>query len=292
MQRVHSTLPATSLVTAPEVHLLDAVASVIVMDDCGEDAVALKNLLLQNALSPTVARTIGSALGEFLAQVHGWGRDEDVIAFFEGNAQARSISAWATYGRLIETLSGGEGSPNVLRNPPLDISQSQLSAAGEIADATAHLLRTGKEVFLHGDFWPGNIMVKFKCEEEEAEVERIFVLDWELSKPGLPGFDIGQFCAELYQARRFYSSTEEAVSALQEAFLTAYRERHGLEGMPEIARIAQTHLGTHLAVWTPKNATWGDEGTVREVVSEGVEHIVDDKETSELRRAIFGPLLG
>lgn len=292
MQRVRKVLPATSLVTTPDVHLLDEVANVIVMDDCGEDGVALKNLLLQNALSASTARVIGSMLGVFLAQLHSWGKGEDVLDFFDGNTQARTLSAWATYGRLVETLSDSEGRLKALQDPPLDVSESQLNAVGNIADATAHIIRTARETLLHGDFWPGNVMVKLRGEGEEAVVERVFVLDWELAKPGLPGFDIGQFCAELHQARRFYPSTEKAASALLETFLGAYREHCGDEDMADVARIAQTHLGAHLAVWTPRNSTWGNKEIVREVVMEGVQHLLDaEREGNNLCRTVFGPLV-
>ena len=73
MRDVRRALPATSLVTTPEVHLVDEVANLIVMDDCGVHAVVLKDYLLASKLSPSTARTVGAALGEFLARLHEWG---------------------------------------------------------------------------------------------------------------------------------------------------------------------------------------------------------------------------
>ena len=290
MRDVRRALPAGSLVTTPEVHLLDEVANIIIMDDCGADAVVLKDIVLAGGLSVQTARAIGSALGEFLATLHAWGKDEEVKGFFEGNSQARTMSAWVTYGRLVDTLSG-EDRPKALQDPPLSVGEEQLTALRGIADETADVMRTAKDTLLHGDFWPGNVMVRLKGEGESVEVERMFVLDWELSKPGRPGFDIGQFCAELHQARRFYPSATETASALLDALLRTYREHRGDEDMSAVARIAQTQFGVHLAVWTPRNSTWADKATAREVVLEGVQNLLDTRK-GDLHLSVFAPLLG
>lgn len=289
MRDVRQALPVESLVTTPKVHLHDEIANVIIMDDCGADAVILKDIVLAGGLSVSTAHAIGSALGEFLARLHAWGKDEEIKAFFEGNTQARTISAWATYGRLVDSLSG-ETRPKALQEPPLDVGEERLAVLREIADETADVIRTAKETLLHGDFWPGNVMLRLKGEGENVEVERLFVLDWELSKPGRPGFDIGQFCAELHQARRFYPSARVAASALLDALLGEYRRHRSDEDMSAVAKVAQTQFGVHLAVWTPGNSTWADKEIVREVVLEGVENLLDTRK-GDLHRSVFAPLL-
>lgn len=109
LTRVKDWLPAVSLVTVPTVHLFDQRANAIIMDDCGNDAITLKEMMLK--ISPSiiepVATEFGGAIGEFLGLLHNWGRDNDeVLRFFDRNEQAKSMSAWATYGRLVSTLTG------------------------------------------------------------------------------------------------------------------------------------------------------------------------------------------
>lgn len=293
MVQVKRFIPTASLVTTPEVHLFDETANVIIMDDCGEGILSLRTLLLRDEAIPVpVARTIGAALGIFLAQVHSWGRAEAVVNLFDGNAQARTLSAWVTYGRVVSTLTDATRPP-ALHDPSLDLSEGQLATITDIADEAANLMRTTKEGVIHGDFWPGNILVALSGEGADTVVERIWVVDWELAKPGLPGFDVGQFCAEVHLARRFFPAGEAAASAVLETFLKAYRAGNDEQSMYRLAGVAQTHLAAHLIVITPKNATWQDKNTVREVVLEGVRYFLSaGEEEQDFTHSIFGPLLG
>ena len=293
MTRVKTFLPPCSVVTTPDVHLFDEAANVIIMDDCGEGILSLKTLLLRDETIPvSIAQSVGSALGTFLAQLHVWGRTEEVMALFDGNVQARTMSAWVTYGRLASTLAGKDQLP-ALQDPPLDVSETQLAAISKIADSAADAMHMASETTIHGDFWPGNMLVKLGGEGGEMLVERIFVLDWELAKPGLPGFDIGQFCAELHQARRFYLHCAASASAVMDAFLKAYRVNQDKCTLHQTARVAQTHLGAHVVAWTPRNRTWQDKQSVREVVMEGVGYLLSaGEEEHSLSQSIFGSLLG
>lgn len=292
LRRVRTILPADSLVTTPNVYLFDTTSHVIIMEDCGADAVPLKELFLQDgALSVGIAHKIGTALGTFLAQVHTWGRNDEVLDFFEGNREARMISAWATYGRVVSTLTT-DNLP-ALSDPPLDVSAQELEDLAAVADDTAETIRSARETVVHGDFWPGNMMVRLRGEGDAArDVERIYMLDWELVKPSLPGFDVGQFAAEVHQARSFYPHCEAATSTLLQAFLTAYREGSREGDMERTARLALTNVGAHLATWTPRISTWSDRQMVRKVVMEGVQYLLRArKEEDDLRETMFGPLL-
>ncbi|EKM61359.1 uncharacterized protein PHACADRAFT_204528 [Phanerochaete carnosa HHB-10118-sp] len=291
MRRVRAVLPATSLVTTPEIYVFDEDANVIIMEDGG--TLTLKALLLQDgALAVSSARTIGSALGTFLAQVHVWGRDGQVLDFFDGNLQARTLSAWATYGRIVSTLSAPHDLP-ALRDPPLEVPEDQLKVLTEVADTTADAMRSARETVVHGDFWPGNVMVKLGGEGDEIGVERIYILDWELSKPSLPGFDIGQFFAEVHLARSFYPRCEASASVLLTTFLTAYREGTRQEVMARVAGLTLTHFGAHTVAWTPRTPTWGDKEIVRKVVMDGVRYLLGaGEEEDDLSQSMFGPLLG
>ncbi|TFY58493.1 hypothetical protein EVG20_g8126 [Dentipellis fragilis] len=277
MREVRKLLPEDSLATTPEVYLYDEDASVIVMEDCGEDSVTLKDLLKSGPpVSLEIAHRIGAALGTFLARLHAWGKSkENVLNMFEGNKQARTLSAWATYGRLVETLSGASNLP-VLDDPPLNISADKLTTIAKIAQETTDAMESAHEAVLMGDFWPGNVLLLLKHSDSGVDVERIFIVDWELVKPGLPGLDIGQFCGEMQQMRHFYPATEPLVQELVSQFLGTYRTTSNGPLVQE-AKVALTHIGAHLVAWTVRSGWEGKENT-REAALEGVECLLDGYE--------------
>jgi len=201
LRRIRDWLPEDSVVTVPIVHLFDNVANVIVMDDCGEDTKTLKQLMLDDPPSPTTAQQIGRELGQFLAGLHSWSNTgNNFLDYFSGNNQARSISAFATYSRLVSTLKG-ENAPVSMVDPVLDIPHSDLDSVEKIARETTEEIMSTKETLVMGDFWPGNVIVVFSPNDPSA-IKRIYILDWELTKPGIAGLDVGQFLAEMHLLRR------------------------------------------------------------------------------------------
>lgn len=108
--------------------------------------------------------------------------------------------------------------------------------------------------------------------DETGALKHIYVLDWELSKTGLPGIDVGQFSAEMHLLRRFYPEVcGDAAQVLLEQFLREYK-RIG-EPSEEDTKQASVHLGAHLVVLAGR-VEWGGKET-REVVLEGARMIVD-----------------
>jgi hypothetical protein len=137
-----------------------------------------------------------------------------------------------------------------------------------------------------GDFWPGNMMVTL----DGDNLKNIHLLDWELAKPGLPGVEIGQFCAEMHLLRRFHPSAKEAAGLILETFLEAYIQ----QSTPDIqvARDALVHLACHLVILTPRVA-WGDKASTRKVVQEGLQLLIGASSRDEvwLRDSIVGALV-
>lgn len=262
LKAVRSWLPKTNLVTVPVVHFFDSDNHVLIMDDCGETSMTLKALIQKGGVRRDVADRIGRALGWFLALVHGVGEGQstDFLALFAGNHLARSISSWATYGRLQETLDGSAGLA-ALRDPPLVIPQVQLQKATAIAGVMMGKLAQAKDKFVMGDFWPGNILITMEGEEVSA----IQVLDWELAKTGLPELDAGQFLAELQLLCRFHPESQDAAAGTATGFLEAYQSKHELD-----RRTTLIHFGVHLITWTPR-VSWGAKEPTRKAVVDGVE---------------------
>src|SRR4051812_3811009 len=100
LRRVRAWLPVESIVTVPEVYLFDEKANVIIMEDAGEEAISLKEIMKQGKVSLDLAKAIGKEIGVFLGRMHKWGRgNKELCESVKGNTQAKTMSAWVFYGR-------------------------------------------------------------------------------------------------------------------------------------------------------------------------------------------------
>ncbi|KAF9566918.1 hypothetical protein CPC08DRAFT_681640 [Agrocybe pediades] len=289
LKHVREWLPSDSVVTVPEVHLFDEELHVIVMDDAGEDAVPLKAFLKQSGpVDIPLAREIGSALGEFLGKMHKWGQgNKKICDAVKGNIEAQQMSAWAFYGRLVDTLSGNHQLAK-LSDPLLVVDQENVEVARVVAKETTELLMHATDTFVMGDFWPGNLMIQL---DAESKLKNIFVLDWELAKNGLISTDIGQFCAEIHLLGRCYPERcKETAPAILDNFMDEYKT--ACEPTVEVVRRALIQWGTHMAVLGAR-VDWGDKEITREVTREGTRILVDGykSEESKLKETLVGRLL-
>ncbi|KAH0591248.1 hypothetical protein J132_10648 [Termitomyces sp. J132] len=285
MKRVKAWLPADSLVTVPTIYKFDTEQHVLIMEDCGADVLTLKDIMLQidTDTYTSLAATIGSSLGHFIGSMHEWSRanPDGILDFFARNKQALELSAWATYGRLIQTLKSGEG------DDLPQVADTDLAVIQKVAEDVSASMLAARDCFVMGDFWPGNVMVAL---DNEKNLTRLYLLDWELAKPGLPGVEIGQLCAEVHLVRRYIPAAENFASAILDSFLQAYAD--GVKPDIELARHTLAHWGTHLVVWTPRIPTWADnKEKMCSVVEEGVKLIVIAMDGSETLSSLVGPLV-
>ncbi|KAF9074970.1 hypothetical protein BDP27DRAFT_1381023 [Rhodocollybia butyracea] len=266
---VGASIPDNDFVNVPEVHLFDEKESIIIMEDCGVGSLTLKQFAMDGKCTLDTAEKIGLELGLFLRRIHAINRERNsaVCDVFEGNAEAKRISAWATYGRLVSTLSGEDALP-ALQNSPLDIKEGDMKAIEEIAKTMSALMISAKDTFIMGDFWPGNVLVS--CDSDNS-VKGISIVDWELSKTGWPALDLGQFTAEVSLLRRFHPSFEAEGAKMISALYSSYAIDE------EEARMAVLHWGVHLIVWTPR-VQWGGTEETKEMVLKGVELVASPTE--------------
>ncbi|PPQ79874.1 hypothetical protein CVT25_002930 [Psilocybe cyanescens] len=276
LRRVGAWLTPDSIVTVPEVHLFDWEAHVIIMDDAGEDSISLKAFMQQGRATPAIAQKIGAAVGAFLGGMHRWGKgNQELCEAVKGNAQAKAMSAWVFYGRLLPTLSGDSGLPK-LQDPPLVAAQEDLEAIKGLVEETTQALLAVDDQFVMGDFWPGNLMMQL---DERGGLTGISVLDWELTKTGLSGLDVGQFCAEIHLLRRSQPEVcQETASLVLEHFFREYKRT--CEPEVEVVKRTLVQWGTHMAILGAR-VEWGNKDISREIVLEGVRILVDGYKSSE-----------
>ncbi|KAF5375149.1 hypothetical protein D9758_000553 [Tetrapyrgos nigripes] len=275
LKQVKSLLPADSLVTVPKVYFFDDKENVIIMEDSGLHSVPFKQLVMNGRCAPELGTKIGTALGDFLGKLHSWGKENisQVVDSFGAHQEAKTLSGWATYGRLVSTLDGSE-ELEALSGSALNVSAEDLDVVRDVGEKTQKVMLSAQETFLMGDFWPGNILV---CLDDSGDLQRMYVIDWELTKPGLAGWDIGQLLAELDLLRRFHPSEREPVSKAISSFYESYSQAYPTD--LDLWKTAVTHWGNHLVVWTPR-VVWGDKQTTRETVLSGVKMIVDGQNGS------------
>lgn len=270
MKLVRSWVPSSALINVPQIFHHDDQANVIIMEDCGPESKTLKDLVLAGEVSAELGRQLGKGIGEFLGIVHKEGASGPAAAKFASNEQARTVSIWATYGRLVSTLSGADGLPK-LEDPGLDLDE-ELQTVGSVVARTSAVLAEANDQFVMGDFWPGNILVSL---DDKKRVKRVLVVDWELAKTGICATDVGQFCAEMHLIRHFHPERKEETDQVLKAFLLAYENVVPLG--PEESGGAAAHIGAHLVAWAPR-VPWGDKEMTQAVVRDGVALLVEDSQ--------------
>ncbi|KAF1851045.1 uncharacterized protein K460DRAFT_26876 [Cucurbitaria berberidis CBS 394.84] len=148
--------------------------------------------------------------------------------------------------------------------------------ADRINEEFGSLLETDDECVCHGDFWPGNVLVKLNTSQQKAV--DLTIVDWEMVRRGTSATDVGQFAAEAFLLDRFRGGR-----GLLPAFLNAYaaaRESdntHKTLGKGWLRRVA-VHWAVHVAYW-PTRVAWTDKEGTQQLVDIGVdvlEGILDD----------------
>jgi len=262
--KVHN---ADSLAKAPTLLEHDATNYVILMSDAGVGSRTLKDLLISNELYPTAAAQVGSALGEFLAKLHEHGRSASDRETFSKHQWGKQLVASFYYARVVDTLA------EYIIAPPIELSEQQFSAVKKSSDSMISLVQTSEETILMGDFWTGNVVVQLSGSEEDQRIQNILVADWELSRLGAPGKDIGQFAAEVYLPRAYYPACSASADTLIDNFCSAYKSgvRHFDE---KVIETANRHIGTHFIIIATRFGPWcDDKAKSRLVAEEGVSYL-------------------
>lgn len=248
----------------PAVHHFDSSAHILIMADGG-----LQNL---KAAYPTLPAPsippIGSALGRWIARLHTLTR---AVPAHE-NAEARSMYRYA-YAHLAGAFEkfGLDG-----------------AVARAIDAEFGGKLATDDACVCHGDFWPGNVLVRVRGGEEEAQLS---VVDWEITRRGTGATDVAQFAAEAYLLERFYGD-----KGLLRAFLEAYVgsvQASGQAEKEEFVRRLVVHFGVHVAFW-PTWVKWCEEDETKELVMLGREYMLAGREGNwkAVRKGPLEPVLG
>ena len=291
LRGVKAWLPPDARVTVPAVHHFDPVVHAVIMADAGPRSMPLKAALLADQIPASRAAALGTSLGRFLRALHTWGRHTEAGCGLRealgANVFARDIYALVNYGRLGATLRtpgaavGGQEALPALGDEPLGVPEETLRILEALAERREAQIRDVRgETLVMGDFWPGNVLVGVG--EEEAEEAPTLVVDWEIARPGLPGLDVGQFCAELATLRRLHPERADAAGEVLKNFVHVYFAGDVGPEADETRRVALGHFGVHLAVWTPRAEWSAGVQAKRALVMDGVKCLVEGADPNRI----------
>lgn len=283
-------------VSIPELYTYDESLHCILMEDCG--SLTLKAIYPTLSPFPHQRATCGACLGSWLAALH------QVPIITAGSATssvpkgnplpgsaldsptAKAMSRFATYGRLAATAKQRSN------------DNDSIAFWTRIDAEYGNALIDDNAVICHGDFWPGNVLVRnvgvsgsgYDGDDDRLDLT---VVDWELVRLGSGATDVGQFAAEAWLLGHFHgdrkpdpNSKEDRDQVLLESFLRAYRASLVTSSTSKRGRsddfasdsiltdrwLQKTlvHFGVHLWFWTTV-VGWGTEAEMQEVVNYGEE---------------------
>ncbi|KAI9466949.1 kinase-like domain-containing protein [Lactarius psammicola] len=284
LRGVRAWLPPDAHVTVPVVHHFDHAMQAIVMDDAGPRTTPLKAALLAGHIPASRAAALGTALGRFLRALHMWGRRTEagrkLREALGADVFARNLYAFITYGSVWATLRtpGRTTGLPALGDEPLGVPEETLRVIEELAERRGAQIRDVRgDTLVMGDFWPGNVLVG--GEEEDGPT---LVIDWELARPGLPGNDVGQFCAELATLRRLRPERAEAAGEVLKNFVHVYFAGDVGPEADETRRVVLGHFGVHLVVVTPRAEWSAGIQAKRALVMDGVKCLVEGADPEKI----------
>ena len=169
----------------------------------------------------------------------------------------------------MDTILGTSESIPLIHDPPLEVTSEELEKISKFAEERAEEMRSSRETMIMGDFWPGNVLVDLDRGADGLEkLRKLLVVDWEVARPGVAAFDVGQFQAEIVTVQHFNPVCGPTSEALDAAFLEGY-----LSIEPELdKRRAAQHLAMHLVIWTAR-VGWEPAERTRELVERGLRPI-------------------
>ncbi|KAE8134036.1 kinase-like domain-containing protein [Aspergillus pseudotamarii] len=249
----------------PLIYSFNPLTHTQVMEDL-PDSVDLKSFFVSTSSARTVPRewavSLGRALGHWLSSFHSWGKEPaqaDVARELEQNHFFRDLKFSINYDSLVNMVSKY---PEILEG-----SRAVFEKVRDMAKSESG--RKDGEGFgvIHGDFWPGNIILPKTSLDTQYLNTPLFIIDWELAQCGTRALDLGQMMAELYELKH-YKDIDSGVWMIQ-GIMQAYPALS-----EEMAFRTLIHVGTHLMYFGSTVPGWGTERQIADVVRLGRDLIV------------------
>lgn len=216
----------------------------LIMSDCGSSTKDLHTAF--PSLTSLQRVDYGRRLGLWLVALHKCtGIDE---AAFSANLMAKERKGMD---QRISLLSAGLPIASLGTGTPVQIASEQREFIELLEPFVAAITKADTGPVVHGDFWPGNILVS----PSPAETRKDFlaVIDWESVRLGTGASDVGVFAAEAWLLCHFHSTSVRAAIVEPEdfgmlnIFLASYLEAMG-KIEEEFVREAMLQFAINLSV--------------------------------------------
>ncbi|KIW01974.1 uncharacterized protein PV09_06809 [Verruconis gallopava] len=191
-------------------------------------------------LQSEVASELGTAIGRWLSWFHGWidGDDEEAVAV-RNKIQHNPMAGPREYlyiGSYRDSMA----------QFPTEVDWPSDEQMGRIEKAVRAMYQR-REGGIHGDFWTGNMILPDRApakenRSREGEVDKIFILDFEVSQLGSRSQDLAQCLAELWMVYHFYEA--QAPLHVMRGFISGYAAGQDEQFALQIAM----HFGIHIVV--------------------------------------------
>jgi hypothetical protein len=178
------------------------------------------------------------------------------------------------------TIGGGDNNPIAVKiyrysyyNLHLALAKfgHDTSPAERVNQEFGSLLEVEDECLCHGDFWPGNVLVRSGSgSDTKKHLPDLTIVDWEMSRRGTSATDVGQFAAEAFLLDRFRGGRGLRVGFLDEYIAARNADWTSEQLGKEWIRRMAVHWAVHVAFW-PTRVPWTNEQGTKELVGIGIE---------------------
>ena len=131
-----------------------------------------------------------------------------------------------------------------------------------------------------GDFWHENILI-----DAHDPTHRVFILDWEVAKRGLPGSDVGIFCGGMNFFIRGDKVASKPAAVILQNFIDGYARCVSDPGDDVgLAQDTLFHWGGYSVFWAPRSPP-GNREVVQALVREGVDFMTRSRDIDFLAQS-------
>ncbi|KAH7127687.1 kinase-like domain-containing protein [Dactylonectria macrodidyma] len=249
------------------------------------NAVSLKIFALEHYAPRTPlflkpqCQQLGYGLGVWLRSFHDWSDQPEQAALREtvsGNKEMQELKYMINYKQVVGMV---DVHPTILGGIKSDLEGICKMAAAELEDETAlHVI--------HGDFWPGNVLLPNETIQGGGPTP-VRIIDWELAQLGVRPLDLGQMIAELWQLK-LYKDIDAG-----EWLIAAFADGYGRLNADDTFR-AIIHVGIHLICFGSRTPGWGTPEQGVRLVETGKEVLLRawGKDREWFKGHVLGSLFG
>ncbi|KAI9764935.1 MAG: hypothetical protein M1840_007960 [Geoglossum simile] len=213
-------------VTLPKVYFDDPTHHIIIMQDCMAEAEeswhpeqatnsfqVFCEQFTKSEIKYQTARTIGSMLGTFFAQLHDWGRRPEshshAVELFGANNDAPKLIVEVHMTNILKNIS----------KTGYQLSLEQQRVLVERMQELEQSVYAQRDTVILADFRPGNVLLSFSKAERLSSIS---IIDWEFAAIGPAFLDISNFVAELFFIG-YLNGVDSTYAEVLDSFTLAYQ---------------------------------------------------------------------